>query len=60
MTTLRNRPSGADIMKGTTEHTEYTESRSAKEPSVCSVYSVVERMFVDANERVGEPGEVQR
>ena len=28
-------------MKGTTEHTEYTESRSAKEPSVCSVYSVV-------------------
>jgi hypothetical protein len=47
-------------MKGTTEHTEYTESRSAKEPSVCSVYSVVECMFVDANERVGEPGEVQR
>jgi len=27
---------------------------------VCSVYSVVECMFVDANERVGEPGEVQR
>jgi len=29
-------------VKGTTEHTEYTESRSAKEPSMCSVYSVVE------------------
>ena len=47
-------------MKGTTEHTEHTESRSAKEPSVCSVYSVVECMFVDANERVGELGEVLR
>jgi len=48
------------VGKGTTEHTEYTESRSAKEPSVCSVYSVVECMFVDANERVGELGEVLR
>ena len=77
-------------MKGTTEHTEYTESRSAKESSVCSVYSVVERIqaacdvytfcrflnmsrltcilccstrfnhFVDANEMVGELGEVLR
>ena len=40
-------------MKGTTEHTEYTESRSAKEPSVCSVYSVVGEGTTEHTEYTG-------